>query len=78
MAYLMRGCRGQIMALIFGAAVAALLAASSQSAAAVETNPPTEAVPASAVEPAIAPLVLKRDTPVHFMVVSEVTTKTHT
>ncbi|MGH6695950.1 hypothetical protein [Sphingopyxis sp.] len=66
------------MALIFGAAVAALLAASSQSAAAVETNPPTEAVPASAVEPAIAPLVLKRDTPVHFMVVSEVTTKTHT
>ena len=66
------------MALIFGAAVAALLAASAQSAAAVETSNAAEPAPAIAAEPAIAPLVLKRDTPIHFMVVSEVTTKTHT
>jgi len=66
------------MALIFGAAMAVLLGASAQSAAAVETGNTAEPVPAIAVEPAIAPLVLKRDTPVHFMVVSEVTTKTHT
>lgn len=65
------------MGLIFGAAVAALLAASAQSAA-TQTNQPGELAPAIAAEPAIAPLILKRDTPVHFMVVSEVTTKTHT
>ena len=66
------------MALIVGAAVAVLLAASAQSAAAVETGNIAEPASAVAVEPTIAPLVLKRDTPVHFMVVSEVTTKTHT
>jgi len=66
------------MALIFGAAVAVLLAASTQSAVAVEASDATEPASAVAVEPTIAPLVLKRDTPVHFMVVSEVTTKTHT
>lgn len=65
------------MALIFGAAAAALLPVSAQSAATVETSPPAEPVPAIAAGPAIAPLVLKRDTPIHFMVVSEVTTKTH-
>jgi len=66
------------MALIFGAAVAVLLAASTQPAVAVEASDATEPASAVAVEPTIAPLVLKRDTPVHFMVVSEVTTKTHT
>lgn len=66
------------MALILGAAVAVLLAASTQSAVAVEASDATEPASAVAVEPTIAPLVLKRDTPVHFMVVSEVTTKTHT
>ncbi len=66
------------MGLIFGAAVAALLAASAQSAAIAETPQPAEPAPATLVEPAVAPLILKRDTPIHFMVVSEVTTKTHT
>jgi len=66
------------MALIFGAAMAVLFAGSAQSAAAVETGNIAEPASAVAVEPTIAPLVLKRDTPVHFMVVSEVTTKTHT
>ena len=75
MAYLAWGFGGQVMALIFGAAVAALLAA--QSAAVVAPNEAAEPVP-MAVEPAIPPLILKRDTPIHFMVVSEVTTKTHT
>jgi DNA-binding XRE family transcriptional regulator len=66
------------MALIFGAAMAVLLGASAQSVAAIETGDIAEPAPAIVVAPAIAPLVLKRDTPVHFMVVSEVTTKTHT
>lgn len=66
------------MALIIGAAVAVLLAASAQSAAAVETSNAAESAPATTAEPAIAPLIVKRDTPIHFMVVSEVTTKTHT
>ncbi len=65
------------MALILGAATAALLAFSTQSAA-VEASDATELGRAIATEPASLPLILKRDTPVHFMVVSEVTTKTHT
>ena len=65
------------MVLIFGAATAALLAGSAQPTT-VEPSDAAEAAPAIAVAPAISPLILKRDTPVHFMVVSEVTTKTHT
>lgn len=47
-----------------------------------EQQPITAEAGATAVEPvtaspAVIPLVLRRDTPVHFMVVSEVTTKTH-
>ena len=68
------------MALIFGAAMAVLLSATTQSGAVVETGAAIEPAPATAAEPepAVAPLILKRDTPIHFMVVSEVTTKTHT
>ena len=66
------------MALIFGAAMAVLLSATTQSGAVVETGAAIESAPATAAEPSVAPLILKRDTPIHFMVVSEVTTKTHT
>jgi len=66
------------MALIFGGAAAVLLAVSTQSTATVDTTSAAKLASTLTVEPAIAPLVLKRDTPVHFMVVSEVTTKTHT
>jgi hypothetical protein len=66
------------MALILGAAMAVLLSGAAQSGAIVETGAATASAPATAAEPAMAPLVLKRDTPIHFMVVSEVTTKTHT
>lgn len=65
------------MALILGAAMAVLLSAA-QSEAVVETAAAPGSAPAMAAEPAVSPLVLKRDTPIHFMVISEVTTKTHT
>lgn len=66
------------MALISGAAMAALLSGAAQSGAIVETAAAPDSVPTMPAEPAISPLVLKRDTPIHFMVISEVTTKTHT
>jgi len=78
MAYLTRGCRGQEMALISGAAMAVLLSGAAQSGAIVEAAAAPNSAPAMAAEPAVSPLVLKRDTPIHFMVISEVTTKTHT
>jgi hypothetical protein len=73
---------------IHAAASAILLAATAQAAPADEAVPalvtaelPVAAEPVAATAepavPAIAPLVLRRDTPIHFMVVSEVTTKTH-
>jgi len=67
------------------AAAVMLLASSAQDAPAAE--PAAAAVTADLIvaEPVDAPpapepaaLVLRRDTPIHFMVVSEVTTKTHT
>ncbi|WP_432768027.1 MAG: hypothetical protein HEQ22_11395 [Sphingopyxis sp.] len=69
---------------IQAAAAAIWLAAATQAApadapvpivAAVEPATGQAAVPPTEI--AVAPLVLRRDTPVHFMVVSEVTTKTH-
>ncbi|HWV61869.1 MAG TPA: hypothetical protein VN034_14495 [Sphingopyxis sp.] len=43
------------------------------------TATPTTAEPTATVAPPPAPaLLLRRDTPIHFMVVNEVTTKTHT
>ncbi len=65
------------MTLILGAAMAVLLSGAAQSGAIVEPAAAPDSVPAVAAEPAIGPLVLKRDTPIHFMVISEVTTKTH-
>lgn len=50
-----------------------------QAAEAVATATPTAAEPTATVAPPPAPaLLLRRDTPIHFMVVNEVTTKTHT
>ena len=50
-----------------------------QAAEAVATATPTTAEPTATVAPPPAPaLLLRRDTPIHFMVVNEVTTKTHT
>lgn len=66
------------MALISGAAMAVLLSGAAQSGAIVEAAAAPNSAPAMAAEPAVSPLVLKRDTPIHFMVISEVTTKTHT
>lgn len=66
------------------AAAAALLAATAQDTQVTEPAPPAEnAAPIRAEAPppppaaAPAELMLRRDTPIHFMVVSEVTTKTH-
>ena len=66
------------MALIVGAALTVLMAATPPPGAVVETGTSTEPVATIATEPAVAPLILKGDTPIHFMVISEVTTKTHT
>lgn len=66
------------MSLIYGAAMAVLLLATGQSAPTGEIGTTADASPVTAIEPALSPLILKRDTPIHFMVVSEVTTKTHT
>lgn len=64
---------------IQAALAAILLSSAAQDAPAEAVMTPIQATmpttPAS--DPGIAPLVLRRDTPVHFMVVSEVTTKTH-
>jgi hypothetical protein len=69
---------------IHAAAAAVWLASAAQAAPAVEPAP--VAVPAGQViaepaaitaAPVAPPLLLRRDTPIHFMVVSEVTTKTH-
>lgn len=63
------------------AAMAAIWLASAAQAAPVGDPVPVaiaaEPVTAMAAAPAIPALMLRRDTPVHFMVVSEVTTKTH-
>lgn len=66
------------MTLISGAAMAVLLSGAAQSGAIAEAAAAPNSVPAVSAEPAVSPLVLKRDTPIHFMVISEVTTKTHT
>lgn len=70
---------------IHGAVMASLLLSATQGPAADE---PTSVVAAETVAiretaeaitpaPVLPPLILRRDTPVHFMVISEVTTKTH-
>lgn len=64
------------MDLFHGAAIAALLFAAAQPPA-TDTATPAAPVEASVAEQRAPPLVLKRDTPIHFMVISEVTTKTH-
>lgn len=67
------------------AAAALMLAASAQAAPADDAAPAAATADLIVAEPVAAPpapsasaLVLRRDTPIHFMVVSEVTTKTHT
>lgn len=82
MAYTERGFTGKLMALFHSAAIAALLSVAGQPAAAdmapAEASafaPP--AMVANAAERGVPILVLKHDTPIHFMVISEVTTKTH-
>ena len=68
------------------AAAAILLTATAQAAPADETVPTATTAELIVPQPAVVPpepaaasaLVLRRDTPIHFMVVSEVTTKTHT
>ena len=74
------------MALFHGAVIAALLSVAAQPAAADTAEPAAPAetsviappvVVANATERGVPMLLLKRDTPIHFMVISEVTTKTH-
>ncbi|MGH6650760.1 MAG: hypothetical protein ACREB7_06460 [Sphingopyxis sp.] len=67
------------------AAAALMLAAAAQAAPADDAAPAAATADLIVAEPVAAPaapsasaLVLRRDTPIHFMVVSEVTTKTHT
>lgn len=66
------------------AAAALMLAAAAQAAPADEAAPAAVTAELIVAEPVVVPpepaasaLVLRRDTPIHFMVVSEVTTKTH-
>ena len=81
MGYIAQGFGGNRMALFDAAATAALLLAAAQPATAIPAAPIEASVIALPVveqsTQSTPQLILKRDTPIHFMVISEVTTKTH-